>query len=242
MLKPDCLGMVTVLVTKMDRFQPVGKWTSIDIAEEDIRKVFNEDASAERVLFSHHEMNKEELVNAICEQVKDLPPRQLEYTDDERVQHFGVRDSVCGQKKNERVLPTVETSKVAEISLFSDRLSNLSNQLDAVSRLNGEYESRLAEKETLTSTLKSEVNVLKERERDLIGHLKLSEELIADLRSKLKSADMSIMEAKINIESLEKDCSCWRTQVNDLEVVLAQSVEMNSKQNGLYSYLMKFWD
>ncbi len=103
----------------------------------------------------------------MCKQVKDLSLRRLEYTDDERIQHFGDKDSVCRQKKSERGSLTVDmTSKEAEIPLLNDRISYLSNQHDTVSRLNGDYESRLSENETLTLTLKSEIDVLKERERD----------------------------------------------------------------------------
>ena len=99
-LKYDCLDMVTVLITKMDRFEPGGRWPTIDCVMEDICKVLKEDVGVERVIFSNPEMKKGDLAKAIREQVKDLPLRQLEYTDAERIQYFGIKESVCQQKKS----------------------------------------------------------------------------------------------------------------------------------------------
>jgi hypothetical protein len=50
-LKYDCLDMVTVLVTKMDLFEPGGIWPSIHRVVEDICKVLKEDVGVERVIF-----------------------------------------------------------------------------------------------------------------------------------------------------------------------------------------------
>lgn len=100
-LKYDCLDMVTVLVTKMDLFEPGGIWPSIDRVVEDICKVLKEDVGVERVIFSYPEMKKEDLAKAICEQVKDLLLRQLEYTDAELIQYFGINES--GQQKKSRI-------------------------------------------------------------------------------------------------------------------------------------------
>jgi hypothetical protein len=99
-LKYDCLDMVTVLVTKMDLFEPGGIWPSIVRVVEDICKVLKEDVGVERVIFSYPEMKKEDLAKAICEQVKDLPLRQLEYTDAELIQYFGINESEGQQKKS----------------------------------------------------------------------------------------------------------------------------------------------
>ncbi|KAL3808928.1 hypothetical protein ACHAXA_004696 [Cyclostephanos tholiformis] len=191
-------------------------------------------------------------------QVNDLELLLTNADQDNSQQKDEVRSltiELTGLRREKDLLTDDMKSKETEILMLNDRMGDLSNQLDTVSRLKSEIESRLTEKETMTNLLKSEIDVLKERERDLTGRLELSEEcnatsrnelqtklaefkadsvenkaLIADLQSKLDSADRSLVEANINIQSLEQDCSCWKKQVNDLELLLTNADQDNSQQ------------
>ncbi|KAL3769672.1 hypothetical protein ACHAW5_005739 [Stephanodiscus triporus] len=146
-------------------------------------------------------------------------------------------------------------SKEAEIVMLNERMSELSNQLNTVCHLKDEYESLAIDKESMQTQFESEIDVLREKERELTDQMKRIEELhfssrnelqmkLADaqnvatqsktvnagLRSKLESAEKSLVEANANIQSLLKDCSCWKRQVNDLEILLANADEANTKQ------------
>lgn len=92
--------MAVVLITKMDHFMPGGAWQTIQHVESDIRKIFHEDVGVDRVIFSHSDITIDDLSRAICNQVKDLPLRQLEYNESEILQHFGVTRNTCAYEKH----------------------------------------------------------------------------------------------------------------------------------------------
>jgi hypothetical protein len=79
----------------MDHFKPGGSWPSIQHVERDIRKVFQEDAGVNRVIFSHPGMKEDDLSSTICSHVKDMPSRQLQYTDAEMMEHFSITRKTC---------------------------------------------------------------------------------------------------------------------------------------------------
>jgi len=132
----------------------------------------------------------------------------------------------------------------------------LKNADDDVSNLKGEFESLAIEKESMACLMQSEIDALRERERYLISQLKITQELqdcshndiqtklaesqddaiqskalVSDLRSKLESADNSLVEANVNVQSLIRDCSCWEKQANDLGVSFVNANEANTKKN-----------
>jgi chromosome segregation ATPase len=132
----------------------------------------------------------------------------------------------------------------------------LRNADDAVTHLKGEIESLAIEKESMANLMQSEIDALRERGRYLISQMKITEELpdcsrnelqtklaksqddaiqskalVADLRFKLESADNSLVEANVTVQSLLQDCSCWEKQANDLGVSLANANEANTKKN-----------
>lgn len=94
-LKYESLDMVVIIVTKLDHFEPSEKWRSIDHVKKDIRKIFENDVGVERIIFSHLGSKKGDLLDALFEQMKDLPPQRLEYSDEECIQYFG---KICQQK------------------------------------------------------------------------------------------------------------------------------------------------
>ena len=96
-MKYDFLGMVIVLVTKMDRVDLGCELPSHSYqdTERGIRKVFKEDVGIEHVIFAHPETKDSHLSNAICNLVKDMPLRQLEYSDIEITEHFGIKHKCC---------------------------------------------------------------------------------------------------------------------------------------------------
>jgi hypothetical protein len=79
----------------MDHFKPGGSWPSIQHVERDIRKVFQEDAGVNRVIFSHPGMKEDDLSSTICSHVKDMPSRQLQYTVAEMMEHFSITRKTC---------------------------------------------------------------------------------------------------------------------------------------------------
>ena len=124
-MKYDCLDMVIVLVTKIDRVDPgcESPSQSYQDIEIGIRKVFKEDAGIEDVIFAHPETRNSDLSNAICNLVKDMPLRQLEYNDIEMRDHFGIKQKCCANndisrlKRKESCTPTeyIEPQKFTKL-------------------------------------------------------------------------------------------------------------------------------
>lgn len=89
-LKYEHLDMVTVVVTKMDRFSPGNKWPTADHVKSDICRVFDEDVGVHRVLFSHPGSKKDDLARSIFSILDNLPPVQLQYVGAEITEYFGI--------------------------------------------------------------------------------------------------------------------------------------------------------
>ena len=65
-----------------------------------MRDIFEEDTGVDRVIFS--QLDTECLSHDIYVQVADLPPRQLEYTEAELIQYFGIKNKYC-QRNNHAI-------------------------------------------------------------------------------------------------------------------------------------------
>ena len=128
-MRYDDLSMVVILVTKMDRYKPGDAWPSVQCIERDIRKLFEQEVEVGRVIFSHPDMTKRDLINSMFTQVKDMPLRQLAYKDFEIIEHFGLamacvpqassHDGTLASKKRPFVLDDMiysEQSKVRKLA------------------------------------------------------------------------------------------------------------------------------
>ena len=122
-LRSHDLDMVVVLVTKMDQYEPGGAWPSAQCIQRDIRRLFKEEAEVDRVIFSHSEMNKYELIDSMFHQVKDMPLRQLQYNKFEIVEHFGMTQMTCVSKVPS--LDNVGTSKNNKRPLVLHNMSHV---------------------------------------------------------------------------------------------------------------------
>lgn len=93
-------------------------------------RMFGADVGVERVIFSHKGTRKEDLLEAIRDQVKDLPPRQLEYTDTEIIQYFGIKEKRCQQKKrsSEDIVPSGKCMKIARFSSEDTKIVRFSSE------------------------------------------------------------------------------------------------------------------
>lgn len=98
-IKYDDLDMVMVIITKMDHFLPgEGPWLSVQDIESDIRETFRTEVGIDRVIFCNRTISKVKLFNAIINELKNMPQRQLWYNDTEILEHFGITQKTCSQK------------------------------------------------------------------------------------------------------------------------------------------------
>jgi len=111
-LKYDYLDMVVVIVTKMDRF--IGP--SMDHVEKEICEIFKDDIGVDRVVFSCIDSEPDDLLDTLYEQTKVLPLRQLEYTDIECTQYFGIKKT-CFEVRTESDEAILKISKTTASSV-----------------------------------------------------------------------------------------------------------------------------
>jgi hypothetical protein len=130
----------------MDHFTPGGAWQTIQHVESNICKIFHEDIGVDRVIFSHPDMTKDDLSHAICNQVKDLPLRQLEYSESEILQYFGVTRNTCAYEKH----PINDTAQLPSLVSHSDcNKTKKRNRLESVG-LSRNVRRRTGQKQAVT--------------------------------------------------------------------------------------------